>query len=63
MNIGDYELKSLEMGRFRLDGGAMFGHVPKVLWSRDYEPDEQNRIDLALRCLYLEGASPTASPR
>lgn len=55
MNIGEYELKALEVGRFRLDGGAMFGHVPRTLWSRDYEPDANNRIELALRCLYVEG--------
>ena len=38
----------------RLDGGAMFGNVPRALWSRWYEPDEDHRIDLALpRDAYL----------
>ncbi|MDX2175148.1 MAG: MBL fold metallo-hydrolase [Candidatus Sumerlaeia bacterium] len=39
--------------RFRLDGGAMFGHVPKVVWSRMIETDEQNRIALACWPLLL----------
>ena len=39
----------------RLDGGAMFGVVPKPLWERKIAPDERNRIPLALRCLLVEG--------
>lgn len=38
-----------------LDGGSMFGSVPKTLWSRTHAPDERNRIRLAMRCLLLEG--------
>lgn len=38
----------------RLDGGAMFGVVPKVLWQRRIPPDERNRIRLAMRCLLVE---------
>ena len=38
----------------RLDGGAMFGNAPKALWSRWIEPDEQNRIPLACRCLLIQ---------
>ncbi len=37
----------------RLDGGAMFGNAPRALWSRWIEPDEQNRIPLACRCLLV----------
>ena len=55
MRIGEYELTAVEMGTFRLDGGAMFGHVPKAIWSRYCEADDANRIQLALRCLYVEG--------
>jgi glyoxylase-like metal-dependent hydrolase (beta-lactamase superfamily II) len=40
-------------GRFRLDGGAMFGVVPKVLWEKCCQPDEQNRISLGLNCLLI----------
>lgn len=53
--IGPYTLYSIETGRFRLDGGAMFGIVPKPLWQRRIAPDERNRIPLAMRCLLLEG--------
>jgi glyoxylase-like metal-dependent hydrolase (beta-lactamase superfamily II) len=55
MTIGPYSLTPLETGRFALDGGAMFGVVPKNLWSRTNPPDEQNRIDMALRSLLIEG--------
>ncbi len=55
MTIGPYTLTPLETGRFALDGGAMFGVVPKNLWSRTNPPDEQNRIAMALRCLLIEG--------
>lgn len=53
--VGPYTLHSLETGRFRLDGGAMFGIIPKVLWSRRIAPDDRNRIPLHMRCLLLEG--------
>ena len=55
MKIGDYEITALETGRFALDGGAMFGVVPKVIWNKKNPADELNRIDLALRVLLLEG--------
>lgn len=54
MQIGRFKIQTLEFGRFRLDGGAMFGVVPKVLWERSNPADEQNRIELALRCLLIE---------
>ena len=54
--IGPYTLHSIETGRFGLDGGAMFGIVPKPLWSKRIEPDAENRIPLNMRCLLLEGA-------
>jgi len=56
LNIGDYKLSTLEFGRFKLDGGAMFGVVPRILWARFHPPDENNQIDMALRCLLIEGA-------
>ena len=40
----------------KLDGGAMFGVVPKVLWERRIAPDERNRIPLGMRCLLVEHA-------
>ncbi len=56
MKIGDYTLFPVETGRFRLDGGAMFGIIPKPLWSRTNPPDERNRITLAARALLIVGA-------
>jgi glyoxylase-like metal-dependent hydrolase (beta-lactamase superfamily II) len=44
----------LRAGAFRLDGGSMFGVVPKVLWSKLVEPDELNRIPLQTNCLLLD---------
>lgn len=53
-SLGPFELYSIETGRFRLDGGAMFGVVPKTLWSRYIEADEKNRIPMAMRCLLIK---------
>ena len=53
MTLGDFELHSLSDGMFRLDGGAMFGVVPKPLWERRAPADEKNRILLGLRPLLV----------
>lgn len=45
---------SLEPARFKLDGGAMFGIIPKPLWNKVHPSDEQNRIELALRLLLIK---------
>lgn len=50
-----YKLSALEGNRQKLDGGAMFGNAPRALWSRWLEPDSLNRIELACRCLLIEG--------
>jgi glyoxylase-like metal-dependent hydrolase (beta-lactamase superfamily II) len=52
--LGDLRLHALDAGLQRLDGGAMFGVVPKPLWERRIPADERNRIPLALRCLLIE---------
>ncbi|NOZ08781.1 MAG: MBL fold metallo-hydrolase, partial [FCB group bacterium] len=52
--IGKWKITALEAGRFSLDGGAMMGSVPKVLWEKTNPPDAQNRIRLAMRCLLLD---------
>jgi len=44
LKIGDLELTWLNGGTFELDGGAMFGVVPKVLWQKKYPPSEDNYI-------------------
>lgn len=49
-----YALTPLETGRVHLDGGAMFGIVPKPLWQRRIAADARNRIPLAMRCLLAE---------
>ena len=59
MQIGGYTLDTVHAGFLGLDGGAMFGIVPKTLWKRRIEPDEENRIPLATRCLLLRGHGRT----
>jgi methylmalonyl-CoA epimerase len=54
--IGDLELVTVADGFFRLDGGSMFGVVPKALWTRKAGPDDRNRITLAMRALIIRGA-------
>lgn len=54
VTIGNLELYTIETGRFKLDGGAMFGVVPKTLWNRKLESDEKNRILMATRCLLIK---------
>jgi glyoxylase-like metal-dependent hydrolase (beta-lactamase superfamily II) len=55
LEIGSWRVTTIETGYLWLDGGSMFGSVPKPLWSRLQPPDERNRIRLAMRCLLLEG--------
>jgi len=52
--VGHLTCHALEAGTQHLDGGAMFGIVPKALWARRAPPDDRNRIPLALRCLLIE---------
>ncbi len=54
MILGDKRIHLLNSGSFGLDGGAMFGSVPKALWNRANPADEANRIELALRLLLIE---------
>jgi glyoxylase-like metal-dependent hydrolase (beta-lactamase superfamily II) len=44
----------IETGNFKLDGGAMFGVVPKSLWQRTNPTDEKNLIDMSMRCMLIE---------
>jgi glyoxylase-like metal-dependent hydrolase (beta-lactamase superfamily II) len=57
MKIGNYEIIPIETGRFALDGGAMFGVIPKNFWSRKISADENNRVELASRTLLLKNTS------
>lgn len=51
------KLYPIETGNFKLDGGAMFGVVPKTLWQRTNPADANNMIDMAARCLLIEDAN------
>jgi glyoxylase-like metal-dependent hydrolase (beta-lactamase superfamily II) len=59
MKIGDWEARSCLAGKFRLDGGAMFGVVPKTLWSKVMPSDEMNRIPMVMRPLLIRGKGRT----
>ena len=48
------KLYPIESGNFKLDGGAMFGVVPKTIWNRTNPADANNLIDIAARCLLIE---------
>ncbi|MBX9888218.1 MAG: MBL fold metallo-hydrolase [Flavobacteriaceae bacterium] len=48
------KLYAIETGNFKLDGGAMFGVVPKTIWNRTNPADANNLIDIAARCLLIE---------
>ncbi|MBK6488679.1 MAG: MBL fold metallo-hydrolase [Gemmatimonadetes bacterium] len=52
--VGRFRLHAIQAGGQRLDGGAMFGVVPKPLWERRVSADERNRIQLGMRCLLVE---------
>ncbi len=52
--LGDFELYTIETGDIKLDGGAMFGVVPKTLWSRGVPADDKNRISMTMRCLLIK---------
>ncbi|MGH7596035.1 MAG: MBL fold metallo-hydrolase [bacterium] len=53
MKFGNLDIFVVSDGLFRLDGGAMFGVVPRVLWERTDPPDEKNRILMGLNCLLV----------
>ena len=52
--VGRLTIHAIQAGGQRLDGGAMFGVVPKPLWERRIKADERNRIQLGMRCLVVE---------
>ena len=51
------KLHPIETGNFKLDGGAMFGVVPKTIWNKTNPADDNNLIDIAARCLLIEDGS------
>jgi glyoxylase-like metal-dependent hydrolase (beta-lactamase superfamily II) len=56
MRFGSFDITTVNHGYFRLDGGAMFGTVPKAIWAKLAPPDEDNRIRLAARSLLVHTA-------
>ena len=53
MQFGEFRVEVVPDTEFRLDGGAMFGVVPRVLWSKVCPPDEQNRIRMNMNCVFV----------
>ncbi len=59
MRFGDAELYVVSDGEFHMDGGGLFGLVPKVLWEQLLKPDHLNRVAMALNCLLVRSAGKT----
>ncbi len=59
-SLGELQLTVLDGGSVWLDGGAMFGVVPRVLWERERIPDDQHRIELAMNLLLIENGDKNA---
>ncbi|MGZ5555087.1 MAG: MBL fold metallo-hydrolase, partial [Candidatus Aminicenantales bacterium] len=59
IRIGDAEIIRLLDGTFRVDGGAMFGVVPRTLWASKAAPDRENRVTLALNCYLVRTPDTT----
>jgi len=60
MKFGKFEVELFQLGRFRMDGGGLFGVVPKVLWSRVYpHSDDLNRVQLVTQALLVRGEGIT----
>lgn len=57
MLVGDYRVEIVPDAEFRLDGGAMFGVVPRNLWSRVCPPDDQNRIRMNMNCVFIDSGN------
>lgn len=56
MRLGDIEVHPLVAGALRLDGGAMFGVIPRVLWEKQMAPDERNRIGMTMNVLLVKAS-------
>ena len=58
--VGDFEITLVRAGVYHWDGGALFGVVPKTLWSKQFPPDERNLVRLAFNCYVVETGEHTA---
>src|ERR1051325_7426535 len=54
MQLGDYRVEIVPDTEFRLDGGAMFGVIPRKLWARECPPDDDNRIRMNMNCVFID---------
>src|SRR3954470_21846785 len=59
MTLGDFELTAISDGIYHLDGGGMFGVVPKTLWERKLKADEKNLVSLGLNSVIVRTGSQT----
>ena len=59
LTLGDFELTILSDGNYLLDGGAFFGVIPKVMWSRRMQPDELNRLSSGLNSVLVRDGKKT----
>ncbi|MDX1764093.1 MAG: MBL fold metallo-hydrolase [bacterium] len=59
LSVGQFRCRFLDGGAFRVDGGAMFGVVPRVLWEKRVQPDGLNRVALAMNPLLIVGPTHT----
>jgi glyoxylase-like metal-dependent hydrolase (beta-lactamase superfamily II) len=59
MQLGEWSVRTILAGRFGLDGGAMFGVVPRTMWARALPPDEFNRVPMVMRVLLVQGRGRT----
>lgn len=54
MKVGTSDIHIVSDGSLRMDGGSIFGIVPKAIWSKTHKPDRLNRIEIALNCLLIQ---------
>src|ERR1700739_3821737 len=59
LTLGDFELSAFSDGTYPLDGGAFFGVIPKVMWSRKVQSDDKNYVTTGLNSLLIRTASQT----
>jgi len=59
MRVGEWNIRTLLAGKFGLDGGAMFGVVPRTMWAKALPPDDFNRVPMVMRLMLVEGHGRT----
>ena len=54
MQLGNIQVRVISDGSYLLDGGLVYGQIPKVVWEKDSTPDRKNRVRLGLNCLLIQ---------